>query len=90
MYQNTSTNLAPHLYGPLSLAPLVNGRNISSVVNDGSEPRLVSYFINMKVLSIASGKHHMLAITDNGVSYYRILHNSSLRVRYLIFLQISM
>lgn len=50
------------------MAPLMNGRLPSSLVCDGSEPRLVSYFSQMRVLCIACGKNHMLAITDNGVS----------------------
>lgn len=29
---------------------------------------MVAYFTQMKVLSVAAGKNHMLAITDNGVS----------------------
>lgn len=53
--------------GPV-LAPLMNGRVLPSVVGDGSEPRLVSYLSQTQVLSVACGKNHMLAITDNGVS----------------------
>ncbi|XP_069977308.1 uncharacterized protein ca isoform X2 [Penaeus vannamei] len=58
----------PHLVsGTSPLTPLMNGRGQTSLVSDGSEPRMVSYFAQMKVLSVAAGKNHMLAITDNGV-----------------------
>ncbi|MPC11191.1 Ultraviolet-B receptor UVR8 [Portunus trituberculatus] len=61
----------PLLTGPLAggpaLAPLLNGRVLPSVVSDGTEPKLVSYLSQTRVLSVACGKNHMLAITDNGV-----------------------
>lgn len=53
--------------GSTPLAPLMNGKVPSSSVSDGSEPRLLSYFSQIRVLCIAGGKNHMLAITDNGV-----------------------
>ncbi|XP_066977606.1 uncharacterized protein ca isoform X2 [Macrobrachium rosenbergii] len=53
--------------GTTPLVPLISNRVPQSFVNDGSEPRNISYFNHMKVLSIACGKNHMLAITDNGV-----------------------
>ena len=60
--ENVSANYTSDLNGSL---PSINSK--SSAVYDGTEPKMVSYFMNMKVLSIASGKNHMLAITDNGV-----------------------
>ncbi|XP_045605152.1 uncharacterized protein ca isoform X2 [Procambarus clarkii] len=58
----------PHVMGgSTSLVPLINGRSSCSFVCDGSEPRLLSHFSQMRVLCIAGGKNHMLAITDNGV-----------------------
>lgn len=66
-----SLSFQPLLTGPLAggsaLAPLINGRVLPSVVSDGTEPKLVSYLSQTRVLSVACGKNHMLAITDNGV-----------------------
>ncbi|XP_076055438.1 RCC1 and BTB domain containing protein claret isoform X3 [Oratosquilla oratoria] len=42
------------------------GANLAPVT-DGSEPRLVSVLANMRIFSVACGKNHMLALTDNGV-----------------------
>lgn len=72
LYSTHPPSPQPILAGPLVggpvLAPLMNGRVLPSVVGDGSEPRLVSYLSQTQVLSVACGKNHMMAITDNGVS----------------------
>ncbi|XP_042235207.1 uncharacterized protein LOC121874922 isoform X2 [Homarus americanus] len=66
--ESTINGTIPHVMGGSSpLAPLMNGKVTSSLVCDGSEPRLVSYFGQMRALCIAGGKNHMLAVTDNGV-----------------------
>ena len=68
----------PLLAGPLvggpAMAPIMNGRVLSSAVTDGSEPKVVTYLSQTRVLSVACGKNHMMAITDNGVSGHTHIH----------------
>lgn len=83
LQQPNINGTVPHLVsGPSPLTPLMNGRGQTSLVSDGSEPRMVTYFAQMKVLSVAAGKNHMLAITDNGVS-----RGIMMRVIWLSFLE---
>ena len=56
--------------GGSPLAPLVGGGGgggRGSAPTDGSEPRAVAALQGLRVMAVAAGKNHMLAITDNGV-----------------------
>ncbi|CAL4106537.1 unnamed protein product, partial [Meganyctiphanes norvegica] len=54
------------ILGSSGLVPSVAGEG-NNVAKDGSEPRRVSFFRHHRVFSVATGKNHMLAITDQGV-----------------------